>query len=93
MFGKVIFGVADNASDGLVELEAEDKFNFKEHLAEIKTPTMVIGGENDNFYPIRETADSIPGAKLILYKKVGHTAMFKRQLNRDVISFLIRGVV
>ena len=90
LFGKVIFGAVDNVSDGLVELEAEDQFNFKEHLAEIKTPTMVIGGENDNFYPIRETADGIPGAKLILYKKVGHTAMFKRQFNRDVISFLTR---
>ena len=93
MFGKVIFSAADNASDGLVELEAEDKFNFKEHLAEIKTPTMVIGGENDNFYPIRETADSIPGAKLILYKKVGHTAMFKRRFNRDVLSFLTQANV
>jgi pimeloyl-ACP methyl ester carboxylesterase len=88
MFGKSIFGALSGSGDGLVELEAEDKFNFKERLADIKVPTLVIGGENDSFYPIRETADGIPNAKLILYKKVGHTAMFKSQFNRDVFNFL-----
>jgi pimeloyl-ACP methyl ester carboxylesterase len=86
--GKSVFGASNGSADGLVELEAEDKFNFKERLADIKVPTLVIGGENDSFYPIRETAEGIPGAKLILYKKSGHTAMFKPQFNRDVLSFL-----
>lgn len=88
ILGKSVFGATNNAADGLVELEAEDKFNFKEQLADIKVPTLVIGGETDSFYPIRETAEGIPHAKLILYKKSGHTAMFKSRFNRDVLSFL-----
>jgi len=61
--------------------EAEDKHDFKERLAEIKVPTLVIGGEEDHFYPIRETTARIPNAELILYEGFGHNAMFdnKRQ--------------
>jgi len=75
-------------SDGLVEIEADDKHDFKERLAEIKVPTLVIGGEEDFFYPIRETAAGIPNAKLVLYKGVGHGAMIKRQFSEDVVAFL-----
>lgn len=77
-------------SDGLVEVEAEDGHNFKDRLAEIRVPTLVIGGEEDFFYPIRETAEGIPGAKLILYQGFGHNAMFDhgRQFNEDVLAFL-----
>jgi len=39
ILGKSVFGATNDASDGLVELEAEDKFNFKEYLADIKVPT------------------------------------------------------
>jgi len=90
LLGKSVFGATNDAADGLVELEAEDNFNFKERLVDIKVPTLVIGGENDSFYPIRETAEGIPAAKLILYKKSGHTAMFRSSFNRDVFSFLSR---
>ena len=83
-----MFGSPDNPSDGLAELEAEDRFDFKERLAEIKVPTLVIGGENDRFYPVQETAAGIPSAKLILYKNAGHTAVMKRRFNRDVLAFL-----
>lgn len=77
LLGKRVVGVPDNPSDGLVEIEAEDKHDFKERLAEIKVPTLVIGGEEDFFYPIRETAAGIPNAKLILYEGVGHLAIMK----------------
>jgi len=88
ILGKGMFGAPQDPSEGLAELEAEDKFNFKEHLADIKVPTLVIGGENDCFYPIRETAAGIPSAQLILYKKAGHMAMMRRQFHRDVLTFL-----
>jgi pimeloyl-ACP methyl ester carboxylesterase len=88
ILGKGMFGSPDDPSDGLVELEAEDRFDFKEHLAEIKVPTLVIGGENDCFYPIGETAAGIPSARLILYKNAGHMAVMKRQFSRDVLAFL-----
>jgi len=93
LFGKRIFGAPSNPSDGLVELEAEDKHDFKERLAEIKVPTLVIGGEEDFFYPIRETAVGIPNAKLILYEGVGHGAMMKRQFSEDVLAFLTEGTI
>ena len=84
------FGVPDDPSDGLVEIEAEDKHNFKDQLAEIQIPTLVIGGEEDYFYPIRETATGIPNAKLILYKGFGHNVIFdhSRQFSEDILSFL-----
>ena len=85
------FGAPADPSDGLIEIEAEDKHNFKERLPEIKMPTLVIGGEEDFFYPIRETAKGIPNAKLVLYEGFGHNTMFdnKRQFNEDVLTFLI----
>ena len=88
LFG--IVGAPKDPSDGLVEIEAEDKHNFKEHLPEIKVPTLVIGGEEDFFYPIRETADGIPNARLILYKGAGHNAVMKRQFSEDILAFLKR---
>jgi pimeloyl-ACP methyl ester carboxylesterase len=88
ILGKGMFGSSDSPSDGLVELEAEHRFNFKEHLADIKVPTLVIGGEKDRFYPIRETAEGIPSAKLILHKNAGHMAMMKRRFRLDILAFL-----
>ena len=44
VMGKSMFKSAKGPSDGLAELETEDRFNFKERLAEIKMPTLVIGG-------------------------------------------------
>lgn len=88
LLGRAVLGSPSNPSDGLVEIEAEDKHNFKERLVEIKVPTLVIGGDKDFFYPIRETADGIPNAKLILYKGAGHGAFMKRQFSEDVLAFL-----
>ena len=88
ILGRGMFGSPDGPSDGLAELEAEDRFNFKERLAEIKVPTLIIGGENDRFYLVQETAAGIPSAKLILYKNAGHMAVMKRRFNRDVLAFL-----
>jgi pimeloyl-ACP methyl ester carboxylesterase len=91
LFGAM--GAPADPSDGLVEIEAEDKHDFKERLAEIKVPTLVIGGEEDYFYPIRETAMGIPNARLILYEGLGHNAAFdhNRQLSEDVLVFLTEG--
>ncbi len=88
MLGKGAFGSPDDPSDGLAELEAEDRFNFKEHLSEIKTPALVIGGEKDGFYPVSETASGIPCVKLVLYKNAGHMVLMKRRFKCDVLAFL-----
>jgi len=77
-------------SDLLVTIEAEDKHDFKDRLAEIKVPTLVIGGEEDFFYPIRETAAGIPDAELIVYEGFGHNAWLdnSRQFQEDILAFL-----
>lgn len=88
------FAAPEDPSDMLVTLEAEDKHDFRDRLVEIKAPTLVIGGEEDYFYPIRETAAGIPNAKLILYEGFGHTAMSdnNRQFQEDILAFLNKGV-
>jgi pimeloyl-ACP methyl ester carboxylesterase len=88
VFGAV--GAPSDPSDGLVEIEAEDSHDFKDRLAEIHVPTLVIGGEEDYFYPIRETAAGIPNAKLVLYKGLGHNTIFdhNRQFSEDILAFL-----
>jgi pimeloyl-ACP methyl ester carboxylesterase len=86
LIGPVIYG--RDMSDGIAELDAEDKFNFKEWLPEIKVPTLVIGGAEDPLYLIKETAEGISGARLILYEKAGHTAMMKKDFQMDILNFL-----
>ncbi len=93
LFGKRVFGSPTTPSDGLVEIEAQAKHNFKERLAEIKVSTLVIGGDKDFFYPIRETAERIPNARLVLYKGVGHTAIMKREFSADVLTFLAEDTI
>jgi pimeloyl-ACP methyl ester carboxylesterase len=80
-------------SDFAVTIEAEDKFNFKDRLAQIKAPTLVVAGDKDPFYPealFRETVEGIPNARLILYKGMGHPAGGK-QFRQDVLTFLKEG--
>ena len=91
LLGPLVTGVPANPSDLLVEAEAEGKHDSKDRLAEIKVPTLVIGGDKDFFFPVtlyHETADGIPNAKLILYEGVGHAAMLDKRFNEDVLAFL-----
>jgi pimeloyl-ACP methyl ester carboxylesterase len=84
------FGAPITASDLVITVEAEDGFYFKNHLAEIKAPTLVVAGMDDPLYTVdlfRETAEGIPGAKLALYPGVGHPAK-GTQFETDVRKFL-----
>jgi pimeloyl-ACP methyl ester carboxylesterase len=90
LFGGSIFGRPDDPSDLVITIEAEDKFNFKDRLTEIKAPTLVTAGGKDPFYTeklFRETAKDIPNARLILYKGIGHPASGK-QFKKDLKAFL-----
>jgi pimeloyl-ACP methyl ester carboxylesterase len=89
----VSFGVPKDPSDLVVTIEAEDRHNFKDRLAQIAAPTLVVAGDKDPFYPerlFRETAEGIPNARLILYPGMGHPASGK-QFNQDVLAFLNEG--
>jgi pimeloyl-ACP methyl ester carboxylesterase len=82
-------GPAD-LSDLVVTIEAEDRFDFRDRLAEISAPTLVVAGVDDPFYSpalFRETAAGIPHARLVLYEKMRHPAMGK-QFKQDVQAFL-----
>lgn len=81
-------------SDLTVTVEAEDKFDFKDRLAEITAPTLVIGGADDYFYSpalFHKTAAGIPNAKICLYDNMGHPAGGK-QFRRDILSFLMQDI-
>ena len=80
----------DDPSDLVITVEAEDRHNFKDRLGEIKAPTLVVAGTDDPFYTpeiIRETAEGIPNARLILYEGRGHLTLGK-QFQHDVLAFL-----
>jgi pimeloyl-ACP methyl ester carboxylesterase len=80
-------------ADLIITIEAEDRFSFRERLAQIAAPTLVIAGERDPFYSValfRETAEGIPNARLILYPRMGHPAGGK-QFQQDVLAFLREG--
>jgi pimeloyl-ACP methyl ester carboxylesterase len=64
-----------------------------ELLARIKVPTLVINGESDVLIEpgsARKFAAAIPGAKLIIYRKVGHLPQIEipRRSAADVAEFL-----
>jgi pimeloyl-ACP methyl ester carboxylesterase len=85
-----LFDHPHDANDLCVTVDAEDRFNFKTKLADIKAPTLIVAGENDPFYTpalFKDTAAGIPGAKLILYPQMGHPALGK-QFQSDVLAFL-----
>jgi pimeloyl-ACP methyl ester carboxylesterase len=88
LFGNLMFGNSANPLDGIVEIEAEDRHDFTDRLAEIRMPTLVIGGELDKFYSIRQMAEGIPNARLVLFKNTGHAAMMKRRFGENILAFL-----
>ena len=83
--------IPGDPSDGIVEIEADDRYDLSDQLDRIKADTLVIGGEEDFFYDIRETAGKIPNARLVLYPHLGHNAMFvrSRQFGEEIRSFLL----
>jgi pimeloyl-ACP methyl ester carboxylesterase len=83
--------IPTDPSDGIVEIEAEDRHDLSDGLAKIKADTLVIGGEEDFFYPVRETAGKITNARLVLYSNLGHNAMFarSRQFGEEIRAFLL----
>lgn len=80
-----------DASDFVVTVEAEDAFDLRSRLGEITAPTLVIAGADDPGYSpalFRDTAEGIPGGKLVLYEGMGHPAAGKR-FAADLAAFLL----
>jgi pimeloyl-ACP methyl ester carboxylesterase len=67
--------VADDPSDMLVTLDAEDVFDVEADLPRITAPTLVIGGTKDPFYPrelIEGTAAGVQDGRVHLFEGWGH---------------------
>ncbi len=65
----------------------------KKYLSKIKAPTLVIGGNKDNFFSekiYKETADLIPNAKLIILNS-GHMVPMEKakKVSKSIYDFLL----
>lgn len=84
----------DNADPGdlLITVAAEDVFDSTADLNRITAPTLVIAGARDRFYSaelFRQTAQAIPGARLILFPSKGHFGtVAHRAAIKDIGRFL-----
>jgi pimeloyl-ACP methyl ester carboxylesterase len=83
---------ADDPSDMLVTVAAEDVFDASPQLHRIAAPTLLVAGDRDQFYSpelFRETAERIPNARLSLYQDKGHAGVLThRPAIREVVAFL-----
>lgn len=79
-------------TDAATVLNAEDGFDLRGRLHEIKAPTLLIQGAKDVIYPLdlaRQTVDGIPGARLVVYQERSHSGTFTdKRFARDVLDFL-----
>ncbi|MFB7876394.1 alpha/beta fold hydrolase [Nocardia sp. NPDC056064] len=81
-----------NPADTLAFVQAEDAFDLDGRLADITAPTLVVGGDRDEYYAVdtfRHTADGIPGARLEIYPDTTHLGAIKHaRFAPDVTAFL-----
>jgi pimeloyl-ACP methyl ester carboxylesterase len=96
LIGSLAGGAAPAATfrdDFLTTVDAVIGHDARARLASLATPTLLIGGPDDPFFPtpsLQETATAIPGAKLHLYRHSGH-GLPKRHAGRlqaETLSFL-----
>ena len=72
--------------------------DFRQDLATITVPTLVIHGDGDKTVPIEasgeRTAQAIPNAQFLVYDGAPHGLFFtnKDQLNDDLLSFVLQGL-
>jgi pimeloyl-ACP methyl ester carboxylesterase len=83
---------ADDPSDMLVTVAAEDTFDASPELHHITAPTLLVAGGRDRFYSpelFGETAERIPNARLRLYPDKGHAGvMTHKPAIREIVDFL-----
>jgi 3-oxoadipate enol-lactonase len=86
-FPRYVFDSAIADADGVFN------WNIKSRLGEIRKPTMVLAGEEDQATPVAANqllADNIPGAKLKVVKEVGHFYQLEKpmEFNAAVKEFV-----
>jgi pimeloyl-ACP methyl ester carboxylesterase len=93
VLGRFVLGTPSDPSDFITTLEADLGHDTTDRLAELRVPTLVIGGSEDPFFPenfLRETAGKVPDAELRVYEGVGHGVPKerKRRYEDDALTFL-----
>lgn len=81
-----------DATDLLAVIAAEDAFDAGPRLAEVRAPTLVVGGGRDGFYGpelFHDTAAGIPGGRVLLVPGSSHTSLLgHRPVRRAIVDFL-----
>jgi pimeloyl-ACP methyl ester carboxylesterase len=93
VIGRALKARVSDLGDFVVTLDALLAHDAWDVLPEIRAPTLIVGGQEDVFYPaetLREMSARIPHARLLVYPGVGHGALEfrKKQFDRDVLAFL-----
>jgi pimeloyl-ACP methyl ester carboxylesterase len=75
------------------DFKACDRFDIRSRLPEIKVPTLVLCGEEDQLTPVKYSRylhENITASRLVLIPHAGHMVMAEQPetLNRAVASFL-----
>ena len=73
--GPRVIAAGDDLTDMATTIEAEDAFDLAAAGRAIGAPTTLIAGSEDRFYApglFRETAELIPGSRLVLLEGRGH---------------------
>ena len=81
----------DDPADTIAVLVAEDTFDVRDRLAGIPTPTLVVAGARDPFWPLEmfaETALRMPHGELLLEPRLGHAPVGNARVVERVTAFL-----
>lgn len=85
-------GGHEDHTDAVTVLNAEDSFDLRGRLHDIKVPTLLIQGDNDLVYPVelaRQTVEGIPDARLVVYPGRSHSGTFNdKRFAVDALGFL-----
>jgi pimeloyl-ACP methyl ester carboxylesterase len=93
VLGATALGRPGTPADVVVSCEACLDHDAGDRLAALAVPTMVVGGDRDDLFPVdllRETADTLPEGRLELIPGVGHgaTEQTREAFDAAVGSFL-----
>jgi pimeloyl-ACP methyl ester carboxylesterase len=86
---------AEDPSDMLVTIAAEDEFDAEPHLGRVTAPTLVVGGEADPFYSpdlFHRTAAGVQDGRAVVLPRKGHAyASSSSTASQIVLGFLLAG--
>lgn len=87
-------GLQSGARNAYECIKAFSETDFRDDLAKVDVPTLVIHGDDDQVVPFavggQASAALVPDAKLVVYPGAPHgiTDTHKEQLNADLLAFL-----